>query len=74
MDALAQVHSTLPVGVVALPAVDIMPTAALAPTAKFARPEAAAPDVSVATAAAYSMLGVTIADGAKMGVQTVKAV
>jgi hypothetical protein len=36
-----------------------MPTAALAPTAKFARPEAVSADVSVATAAAYSMLGGT---------------
>ena len=49
-----------------------MPTAALAPTAKFARPEAVAADVSIATATAYSKLGVTIADDAKMGVQTVK--
>ena len=36
-----------------------MPTAVLAPTAKFARPEAVAADVSVATAAAYSTLGGT---------------
>jgi hypothetical protein len=50
-----------------------MPTVKLAPTAQFTRPEAAAADV-VATAAAYSMLGVTIADDAKIGVQTVKAV
>jgi hypothetical protein len=51
-----------------------MPTAALTPTAKFARPEAVAADVSIATEAAYSTLGVAIADDdAKMGVQTVKA-
>jgi hypothetical protein len=31
-----------------------------------------AADVSVATAAAYSTLGVTVTDDAKMGVQTVK--
>jgi hypothetical protein len=39
-----------------------MPTVALAPTAKFARPEAVAADFSVTTVAAYSMLGVTIVD------------
>jgi hypothetical protein len=73
-DVSALVSSTLPAGVVAFPAADIMLTVALAPIAKFARPEAVAADVSVATAAAYSTLGVTIADDdAKMGVQTVKA-
>ncbi len=49
-----------------------MPTAALSPTVKFARPEAVAADVSIATAEAYSTLGATILDDAKMGVQTVK--
>jgi hypothetical protein len=34
-----------------------MPTAVLAPTAKFARPDAGAADVSTATVAAYSTLG-----------------
>jgi hypothetical protein len=46
-----------------------MPTAALAPT----RPEASAANV-IPTVAAYSTLGVTIVDDAKIGVQTVKAV
>ena len=36
-----------------------MPTAVLAPFAKFAQPEALAADVSVTPAAAYSTLGVT---------------
>ncbi len=36
-----------------------MPTAVLAPTVKFARPEAVAADVSIAIGAAYSMLGGT---------------
>jgi hypothetical protein len=72
-DVLELVSSTLPLGVSTFPATNIMPTAALAPTAKFARPEAVAADVSVATAAAYSMLGATIVDDdAKMGVQTAK--
>jgi hypothetical protein len=43
-----------------------MPTAALASTASFATAEAAAADVSVATAAAYSTSGVTIADDAEL--------
>jgi hypothetical protein len=76
-DAEAMVHcthSTLPASVATVPAANIMPTAALAATAKFATLEAAAADVSVATAAAYSTLGVTIVDGAKMGDRTVKAV
>jgi hypothetical protein len=60
-DVLEPVSSTLPVGIAAFPVANIMPTAALALTAKFARPEAVAADVSIATAAAYSMLGVTIA-------------
>ncbi len=51
--------STLTAGVLAFSVANIMPTVALAPTAKFARPEAVAADVSVATAAAYSMLGGT---------------
>ena len=51
-----------------------MPTAALAPTAKFARPEAVVADISNATMAAYSTLGVTIVDDdAEMGGQTVNA-
>jgi hypothetical protein len=49
-----------------------MPTVALAPIAKFSRPEAVAAVVSLAATAAYSTLGVTIADDAEMGVQTVK--
>jgi hypothetical protein len=51
-----------------------MPTVALALTAKFARPEAVAADVSVATAEAYSTLDATIADDAKIRVLTVKAI
>ncbi len=74
VDAEAPVHSTLPASIATFPAADIMPSAALAPTAKFATSEAVAADVSVATAAAYSTLGVTIADDAKMGDRTVKAV
>jgi hypothetical protein len=73
VDVLALVSSTLPAGVAAFPAANIMPTAVLTSTAKFSRPEAVAADVSIATATAYSKLGVTIADDAKMGVQTVKA-
>jgi hypothetical protein len=72
-DVLAPVTFTFPAGLAAFPRADIMPAAALAPTAKFARPEAVAADVSVATAEAYSTLGATIADDAEMGVQTVKA-
>jgi hypothetical protein len=64
-NAEAPVHTTLPAGVATFPAADIMPTVALAPTAKFATSEAAAADVTVATAGAYSMLCVTIADDAK---------
>ncbi len=67
-NAEALVHSTLPAGVAPFPASDIMPTAALAPTINFATSEAVVADVSVATGAAYSTLGVTIADDAKMGV------
>jgi hypothetical protein len=71
-DVLGPVSSTLPTSLATFPAANIMPTAALAPTAKFATlPEAAAADVSVATVAAYSTLGVTITDDdTKMGVQT----
>jgi hypothetical protein len=73
-DVLVLVSSTLPASIAVFPAADIMTTAALALIANFARPEAVAADVSVATAAAYSMLGMTIADDdAEMGVQTVKA-
>jgi hypothetical protein len=53
------VSSTLPDGVLAFTFANIMPTVVLAPTAKFARPEAVAADVSVATAAAYFTLGGT---------------
>jgi hypothetical protein len=53
------VSSTLLDGVLAFSFANIMPTVALAPTAKFARPEAVAADVSVATVAAYSTLGGT---------------
>ncbi len=60
-DVSEPVSSTLPAGVATFPVVNIMPTAALALTAKFVRPEAVAADVSIANAAAYSMLGVTIA-------------
>jgi hypothetical protein len=73
----APVHctcSTLPAGLAAIPAANIMPTAALAPTAKFATAEAAAADVSIATAAAYFASGVTIVDDAEMVDITVKAV
>jgi hypothetical protein len=59
-DVSEPVSSTLPAGIAASPVANIMPTAALALTAKFARPEAVAADVSVATAVAYSTLGVTI--------------
>ncbi len=52
-DAEVPVHSTLPAGVAAFPPADIMPAAALTPTAKFATSEAAAANVSVATATAF---------------------
>jgi hypothetical protein len=74
VDVSEPVSSTLPANVAVFPAPNIMPTAFLVPTAKFARPEAVAADVFVATAAAYSTLGVTIVDDdAKMWVKTVKA-
>jgi hypothetical protein len=57
-DVLEPVSSTLPAGAATFSA-DIMPTAVLAPTAKFAPPDALAADVSIPPAAAYSMLGVT---------------
>ncbi len=60
-DVLEPVSSTLPAGIATFSVADIMPTAVLAPTAKFARPEAAAADVSVPPAEAYSTLGVTTA-------------
>jgi hypothetical protein len=59
-DVSEPVSSTLPDGFLAFSFADIMPTVALAPTVKFARPEAVAADVSIATAAAYSTFGVTI--------------
>jgi hypothetical protein len=72
-DVSDPLSSTLPAGIAPYAAANIMPTAALAPTAKFARPDAVAADVSISTAAAYSMSGATIAnDDAKMGVQTAK--
>ncbi len=58
-DVLEPVSSTLPAGAAAFSA-DIMPTAVLAPTAKFALPEALAADVSIPPAAAHSTLGVTM--------------
>jgi hypothetical protein len=58
-DVSEPVSSTLPDGILAFSFADIMPSAALAPAAKFARPEAVAADVSVATVAAYSTLGGT---------------
>jgi hypothetical protein len=61
VDVLEPESSILPAGVAAFPVANIMPTATLALTAQFARLEAVAADVSVATAAAYSTLGVTIA-------------
>jgi hypothetical protein len=70
LDVSVPVLSTLPAGLVAFPRADIMLTAALAPTAKFARPETVAAAVSAATAEAYSRLGATITDDAKMGVRT----
>jgi hypothetical protein len=57
-DVSEPVSSTLPSGAAAYLA-DIMPTAVLAPTAKFATPDALAADVSIPPAAAYSTLGVT---------------
>ncbi len=61
-DVSEPVSSTLSDGILAFSfAADNMPTAALATTAKFARPEAVPADVSVATATAYSMLGGTTA-------------
>jgi hypothetical protein len=59
-DVSEPVSSTLHAGIALFPVANIMPTVALGPTAKFARPEAVAADVSIATAAAYSTLGVTI--------------
>ncbi len=44
-DVSEPVSSTLPDGILAFSFADIMPTAALAPSAKFARPEAVAADV-----------------------------
>jgi hypothetical protein len=53
-DVLEPVSSTLPAGVATFSVANIMPTAVLAPTAKFAWLEAVAADVSVPPAAAYS--------------------
>jgi hypothetical protein len=60
-DALEPVLSTLPAGVATFQVANIMPTAVLALNGKFARPESVAADMSVATAAVYSILGVTTA-------------
>jgi hypothetical protein len=60
-DVLEPVSSTLPAGVATFSVADIMSTAVLAPTAKFAWPEALPADVSIPPAAAYSTLGVTTA-------------
>ncbi len=62
------VSSTLPAGIAAFSVADIMPT--------FARPEAVAADVSVATVAAYSTLGgttVAIAEAAAADVTVATA-
>jgi hypothetical protein len=75
-DVSELVSSTLPVGFLAFSVADIMPAAALAPTAKFARPEAVAADVFVATVAAYSTLGgttVAIAEAAAADVTVATA-
>jgi hypothetical protein len=58
-DVSEPVSFTLPAGVATFSVADIMPTAVLAPTAKFAWPDALAADVSIPPAAAYSTLGVT---------------
>ncbi len=58
------VSSTLPAGAAAFSA-NIMPTAVLAPTAKFAPLDALAADVSVLPVAAYSTLGMTTVAGAE---------
>jgi hypothetical protein len=58
-DVSEPVSSTLPASIATFSVADIMPTAVLAPTAKFAWPEALAADVSVSPVAAYSTLGVT---------------
>jgi hypothetical protein len=60
-DVSEPVSSTLPAGIATISVANIMPTAVLAPTAKFAWPEAVAADVSVPPAAAYSTLGVATA-------------
>ncbi len=59
------VSSTLPAGIATFSVADIMPTVVLAPTAKFAWPEALAADVSSPPAAAFSTLGVTTATRAE---------
>jgi hypothetical protein len=68
-DVSEPVSSTLPAGVATFSVADIMPTAVLAPTAKFARLEALAADVSIPPAAAYSTLGVTTAARAEGSVR-----
>jgi hypothetical protein len=59
VDVSEPVSSTLLAGVATFSVAGIMPTVVLAPTAKFARPEALAADASVPPVAAYSTLGVT---------------
>jgi hypothetical protein len=68
------VSSTLPAGIAAFPVADIMPTAALTITAKFARPESVAADVFVATAAVYSTLSVTTAATAEVAAADITVV
>ncbi len=60
-DVSEPVSSTLPAGIATFSVANFMPTAVLAPTAKFAQPEAVAADVSILPVAAYSTLGVTTA-------------
>jgi hypothetical protein len=60
-DVSEPVSSTLPAGIATFSVANIMPTVVLAPTAKFAWPEAVAAYVSVPPVAAYSTLGVTTA-------------
>jgi hypothetical protein len=59
MDVSEPVSSTLPADVATFPVANIMPTAVRALTAKFARPEVVAVEMSVTPVAAYSTLGVT---------------
>jgi hypothetical protein len=60
-DVSEPVSSTLPAGIATFSVATIMPTAVLAPTAKFSWPDAVAADVSILSASAYSTLGVITA-------------